>query len=116
MDKITFYNKIPEMECLSGDTLDTMEITVEGIENLTSPSMRAQISKRNAENSIVVNKACTLMKDDEDNPTGFSVTIDSDDTAQLRGAYWLDFILSDNGLHYKKMRGCLVVYPQFRGT
>lgn len=110
MDKFTFYNKIPEMECLAGDTLDTMEITVEGVENLTDPTMKVVISKRGQENKILVNKSCTATED------GFAVVIDSDDTESLNGAYWIDFILTADGFSYKRLRGCLIVHPQYKGV
>ncbi|MBR0340748.1 MAG: hypothetical protein IJH64_00585 [Oscillospiraceae bacterium] len=109
---IKSFNQIPEIECLSGDTLDTMEISVEGLENLTSPTMHAVISKRGVESSILVKKECTMNA----YGTGFTVVIDSNDTTQLRGAYWLDFILTADNLTYKRLRGCLVVYPQYKGA
>lgn len=111
MNKITFYNRIPDMECLAGDTLDTMEIEVTGLENLTSPSMKVVVSKKGKENNIVVQKSCSLNGEG----TGFTVTIDSDDTERLNGVYWVDFILTANSVHYKKLRGILVVYPQYKG-
>ena len=46
------YNEIPDMECLSGDTLD-FEVDVDGLSELTSPSMRCTISKRGVENSVL---------------------------------------------------------------
>lgn len=110
MSQLKFYNEIPEMECLAGDTLDTMKIEVDDLASLTNPTMKVQISKRGVENSILVNKACTAVSD------GFEVTIDSDDTANLTGAYWMDFIITADELHYKKLRGLLVVHPQFKGA
>ena len=105
------YNEIPDMECLSGDTLD-FEVDVDGLSELTSPTMRCTVSKRGVENSILVNKACTAKQDG----TGYTVTLDSSDTENLKGAYWMDFILTAGGTKYKKLRGCIVVYPQYGGA
>lgn len=110
MATIKSFNEIPDIECLSGDTLDEMEITIDGMSELTNPTMKCIISKRGSENSVLVTKDCTATS------TGFTVQLTSSDTQQLRGAYWLDFVLTASGIKFKRLRGCLIVHPQYGGA
>ena len=106
MNKLKFYTQLPDMECLSGDTLDRMDFLVDGLETLNSPTAYVQISKKGQESNVIVNKQCAEMDG------GFYTGLNSDDTSSLCGTYWLDFVMFADGLRYKKLRGLLIVLPQ----
>lgn len=104
-----FYNEMPDMECLQGDTLDVMEIIVSNLSDYTSPAMHVQIETA-AGSTVAVRKSCTATN------TGFAVTLTSEDTENLCGMYYIDFILTSGGLYYKKLRGMLIVHPHTVGS
>ena len=104
-----FYSDIPSMECLAGDTLDTFEVDVENLADYQNPKAHVQLSRINEPTAIELWKECSLSE------TGFSVSITSADTEKLKGCYYMDFIITSCGNHYKKLRGILHVYPHVMG-
>lgn len=104
MQPLHFYNELPDMVCLSGDTLPVFTINVD-IESLSGYRMHVIIETEFG-NDVVLNKQCTELEDG----TGFEVQITSADTAELSGIYKIYFQLTDtNELKYKKLYGTLLV-------
>ena len=107
MQTIQFYQKIPDMECLQGDTLSPFCITPENISDLSGYSMCLILEK---DGGIVIQKSCTQ----EDG--AFYVQLTSADTAALSGIYQIHFRMTDTrGLFYRKITGTFKVNPIAQG-
>lgn len=104
---VKFYEILPEMECLQGDTLPAFLIEAEG----TDPDMHMYLilASQYKPQMTVVRKECTATGN------GFQVQLTSEETKTLRGTYQLHFCLSANGLKYKKIAGILNVIPVAEG-
>lgn len=99
-----FYNKLPDMECLSGDTLPAFHVKVEGAE-LSKLSMQVILADSRSPNVAVLSKECTATSD------GFTVQLTSEDTSRLtEGTYIIHFRLDENGLSMRKLVGELYVH------
>lgn len=100
-----FYNKLPDMECLSGDTLPAFHVKVEGAE-LSKLSMQVILADSRSPNVAVLSKECTAASG------GFAVQLTSEDTSRLtEGTYIIHFRLDDqNGLSMRKLVGELYVH------
>ena len=95
---IKFYAKLPDMECLSGDTLGTFRINpLSG--NFSGCRMQIIIVRHDTPGFSEICKECDLDND------GFSVQLTSEDTANLReGTHFIHFRLVDsNGLSHRKL-------------
>ena len=110
MNRITFYERIPDMVCLAGDTLPTFVVTVdldEG-ETLDGCSMQLIVNDYQDHSTAVLCRDCTALPDG----TGFAYTLTSSDTAGLSGVFELHFRLIDaDGLSQRKLYGILTVNP-----
>lgn len=100
------YDKIPDMECLSGDTLPEFMIYVESDSGLEGGGMQMILAKSNAPNICILSKVCEPVEG------GFSVQIDSDDTSNLtEGAYEMHFCLTaPGGKMYRKLSGSIYIH------
>lgn len=106
---IRFYDKIPDMEIIAGDTLRPFSVTVSE-ESLNDASMNLILSLRSNPVEAALTKACT--------PSGstFSVQLTSSDTSGLNeGEYIMEFALTLNGNCYKKLRGSVYVHGSTGG-
>ena len=107
MPSVQFYQKIPDMECLQGDTLPVFRIKPENISDISDYAMCLILEK---DSGIVIQKSCTP---DED---AFSVQLTSADTAALSGIYQMHFRMTDiRGLFYRKITGTFKVSPIAQG-
>ena len=100
---LTFYDRIPDMECIQGDTLPVFEISVDG--NHDSGSMVLLIAPKNDPTRAAAEIKGSATKN------GFAVQITSRETSLLtEGTYLLVFCLvSSDGLCYKKLAGFMRV-------
>lgn len=101
-----FYDKFPDMECLSGDTLPDFTISVESGDSLESCRMQLILAKVNTPDVCAVCKECDLVEG------SFTVQLDSSDTSKLsEGAYDMHFnLISPDGKSYRKLFGSLYVH------
>lgn len=108
---IAFYDKLPDMECLSGDTLGTFRISPES-GNFSGCRMQIIITRHDSPKLSVICKECDL------NNNSFSVKLTSEDTAILReGTHFIHFRLIDsNGLSHRKLAGRMYVHDTAQGT
>ncbi|MDE6519231.1 MAG: hypothetical protein K2K91_02070 [Ruminococcus sp.] len=106
----SFFDRIPDMECLRGDTLGNFVISAES-DDFTNCRMQVIIAKRESSAIALICKECEF-SDGE-----FHVLITSDDTAKLsEGTYIIHFRLIDgSGLSYRKLVGNLYVYQAAQG-
>lgn len=100
-----FYDKLPDMECLSGDTLPVFHVKVEDTD-LTGCTMQFILADSGSPGTAVLSKACTSETD------GFAVQLTSEDTSSLtEGTYFMHFCLTDaNGYNFRKLAGLLYVH------
>ena len=109
MDTIKFYNELPSMEGLQGDTLPDFLIDTE-LEDLTGFSMELIIEDTKTAGSIKFRKSCEKIVHEETEI--FSVQLTSEETENFCGSYRLYFWLYDgDGLKYKKLAGTLTFIP-----
>ena len=105
MKQVKFYQTLPEMECLRGDTLRAFKIRTSQ-EDPTGSTMKMIIEMQGSPGAVVKEKECQL------DGTVFRVQITSEDTSELEGIYRIHFCLTDtNGLKYRKLAGTLNVKP-----
>lgn len=109
--KTKFYKEFEPMECLQGDTLPEIYVSVEDAENC---SMCAILENPAIPGSVVLSKTCSIKAASDDSEghtvTIFAVQITSEDTKSLVGTYRLTFWLTDeNNRTYVKLTGTLTV-------
>ncbi len=106
------YNEIPTLEILAGDTLPTFAISVETIAedgtaaaaDLTGCAMYLIVAQQGKELEPVLTRLCSTANG------GFSVRLNSADTAGMSGMYSMHFALySGDNIIYKKLAGNLHV-------
>ena len=101
----SFFDRLPDMECLSGDTLGTFCISPKDGSFL---GCRMQVIVANCRSPKVISicRECALSQGI------FRVTLTSEDTKSLgEGVYTLHFRLIDSaGLSYRKLAGKLLVH------
>lgn len=109
---MTFYDKLPDMECLSGDTLPDFTISVESEDSLAGCRMQLILAKSNTPDICVVCKECSLIE------CGFRVQLDSNDTRKLtEGTYDIHFrLITPDGVSYRKLAGSLYVHTAAQGV
>lgn len=105
-----FYNKLPDMECLSGDTLPAFHVKVGGAD-LSGCTMQLILAHRHSPNTAALVKDCTA------EAGGFAVQLTSEDTEKLtEDTYLLHFRLTaPNGIDLRKLAGELYVHSVPRG-
>jgi hypothetical protein len=98
-----FYKKLPDMECIVGDTLPEFNIFVDGETSLSGCTMQLILADSKAPETAVICKECTAISG------GFKVILTSEDTSNLTGGtvYFMHFRLIKNGQSYRKLFGCL---------
>lgn len=103
-----YYNELPPMECLSGDTISfVIRLESEG-EALSTDGYSMRLVVAEEENP----KAAELVKDCEVADGAFAVVLTSKETADWQGGYELHLALYDaEGLIYRKLAGTLWVKP-----
>lgn len=113
MEKLVFYDKIPDMECLAGDTLPSFTVAVETEDgNLSGCSMQLILASWDKKDAAVLCKDCVPLSDG----SGFHVTLTSADTGGLSGTFAMHFCMMDAGQsRYRKLSGVLVVRPAAQG-
>lgn len=106
----SFFDRLPDMECLRGDTLGNFVISAES-DDFTNCRMQVIIAKKEAPAAALICKECELSNGE------FHVLITSSDTEKLsEGAYIMHFRLIDgNGFSYRKLAGNLYVYQAAQG-
>lgn len=110
---LSFFDKIPDMECLQGDTLPSFEVKIDDdlYAQLTGndppeSAMYLLVSKKSDPARALVQKKATLDTVGEQ----FVVELNGTDTATLlEGSYVLNFVLDIEGAHFKKLTGNLYV-------
>lgn len=107
-----FYDKLPDMECLSGDTLPDFTISVESYDSLEGCRMQLILAKFNTPDVCALCKECDAIEG------GFTVQLDSSDTSKLsEGAYDAHFrLLTPDGRSYRKLFGSLYVHTAAQGV
>lgn len=99
-----FYNKLPDMECLSGDTLPAFHVQVEG-DDSSNCTMELILANCHSPNIAVLTKECTAEQG------GFVVQLTSDDTSMLtEDTYFIHFRLIKNGQSLRKLAGEIYVH------
>lgn len=112
------YTEIPLLEILSGDTLPAFTISVETVDDAGNP-IPTDISGCTMQ-LIVENEddpaEAAIVKNCEPVPDGFSVTLTSTDTANMRGMYMYHLALyAENLLIYRKVMGHIYVLHVAKG-
>lgn len=107
---LTFYDEIPDMRMIAGDTLPVFNIAVDtsGVENCT---MHCIVTKSGDTSTADICKECFATQ------TGFAVQLTSSDTSRLsEGIHTIIFKLSAGGCDYIKLKGKLSVSVIARGV
>ena len=100
---MNFYDKLPDMECLSGDTLPAFHVQVD--ENVSGATMQIILARKETPDVAVVIKDCTA------ETGGFVVQLTNAETKDLlEGTYVMLFELSQDDLKLKKLVGNLYVH------
>lgn len=104
-----FYNNLPDMECLQGDTLDEFRIQIKDFD-ASNCSMQLIIEKEYYPEDAVKVKNCTF--DGE----RFKVQLTSEDTKTMGGIYQQHFKLKDTeGKVHLDLYGKLIVRRTAQG-
>lgn len=107
---IVFYDKMPDMECLAGDTLPTFTISVDA-DSLSGSSMQLIIADENNPTEAVVCKECTAVDG------GFCVTLDSSDTDLPDKVYDIHFrFIGADGYSRRKLSGKIYIRAAAHGS
>ena len=110
MKTIDFFSTGPSMRCYQGSALPEFRLTVTDVPNLSECSMRMVLEDCKVPGSVAKTKACEYFTDDT--AEGFTVQLDSTDTARLCGTYTVFFILRDvSGNDSKNLVATLEVLP-----
>lgn len=106
MQTVKFYEELPEMEFLAGDTLNTFVIETD-TDQLSGADMYLILTTRKNPNEAIIRKKCTLTGDNT-----FEVQLTSTETSGLNeGWYILLFCLEySSGNDYKKLQGDVYVH------
>ncbi|MDE6730057.1 MAG: hypothetical protein K2J71_04700 [Oscillospiraceae bacterium] len=110
MQTFKFFDTMPTMECLQGDTLETFQIHIESDspENFT---MQLILEDQKLLGTAKLTKNCTF------SDGCFQAQLTSNDTAGLHGTYYMHFRLKNaDGLSYRKLAGVLIVRPTVQGS
>ncbi len=111
MQIIRFYDRMPTMECLQGDTLDEFEISVDDFDSLDGCTMQLILEDQKLLGTAKKTKDCTL------SDGCFKVQLTSADTSGLHGVYNMHFRMKDtNGLSHRKLAGILIVKRTVQGS
>lgn len=107
-----FYDKFPDMECLSGDTLPDFTISVDSEGSLAGCKMQLILANSHTPDICAVCKECTLTDD------GFTVQLDSFDTKKLaEDTYDIHLrLITPDGKSYRKLSGSLYVHTAAQGV
>ncbi len=106
----SFFDRLPDMECLKGDTLGNFVISAD-TGDFNDCRMQVIITKKESPAVAIICKECEF-SDGE-----FRVLITSADTMKLsEGTHVMHFRLIDrNGLSYRKLAGNLYVHQTAQG-
>ncbi len=112
---IDFYDKLPDMRCIAGDTLPTFVVSVDA-DSLTGCRMQLIVAKSSDPTTAVICKECELVE--VDGEECFAVTLTSEDTGTLsEGIYILHFrFIGADGLDYRKLCGQMYVSAAAKGA
>lgn len=109
MQIVRFYDKIPDMECLQGDTLPAFIISAEADE-LTNCRMQIILADWSSPETATLTKECTATED------GFAVILTSEDIKNLKGLFYMHFrFIGADGLSRRKLSGSLNILPAPEG-
>ena len=102
---IRFYHKLPDMECLAGDTLPAFVVRIEGDE-ASNGTMKMILSRSDQPDTPVIIKECVYKAD------GFKVQLTNDDTSALsEHIYIICFVYrSDEGTEFRKAAGKIYIH------
>lgn len=105
-----FFNRIPTMECLAGDTLPTFTIPVTDDHgdpfDISGWFMTVVIADVKNPETAVVTKQCTPIDG------VFTVQLTNEDTQELNGTYMIHFGMANTSNEiYRKLAGILKVHP-----
>lgn len=106
----SFFDRLPDMECLRGDTLGNFVISAD-TGSFDGCRMQVIVARKDAPEVALICKECELSGGE------FHVLISSSDTAELReGTHAVHFrLIDENGLSYRKLAGNLYVYRTASG-
>ncbi len=111
MQIVKFYDNIPTMECLQGDTLDEFEISVDDWDSLDGCTMQVILEDQKLLGTAKKIKDCVL------SDGCFKVQLTSADTSGLNGVYNMHFRMKDaDGLSHRKLYGILIVRRTVQGA
>ena len=111
MQPFKFYDTMPTMECLQGDTLETFQICIDNLNSPENATMQIILEDQKLLGTARLTKNCTF------SDGCFQVQLTSNDTAGLHGTYYMHFLLKDaNGLKYRKLTGTLIVRRSVQGS
>lgn len=114
METKDFFDTLQKMRGYRGDTFPVFYVKTDA-EDLTGCSMRLILEDIKIPGSIAFPKDCAVHTF-EDGAHGFSVQLDSADTANLCGTYTMHFIMTGaDGREYRKLVGTLVVLDAPKG-
>ena len=106
-----FYDKIPDMECLAGDTLPVFTVTVDTSISLSGCRMQLILANHNSPETAVLVKECTRAGDNT-----FQVQLTSEDTQLIEDIYDLHFRFIDSaGISSRKLKGTLYIRAAAEG-
>lgn len=106
----SFFDRLPDMECLRGDTLGNFVISAD-TGSFDGCRMQVIIARKDTPAVAVICKECELSGGE------FHVLISSNDTLELReGTHIIHFrLIDENGLSYRKLAGNLYVHQTAQG-
>lgn len=108
LDSFDFFGKTPPMRGFRGDTFPLFRVPVEWNYPLTGCTMVVMLEPKHTPGTVVLTKNMNQYTSQEE--TGFSVQLDSEETANLSGVYNVYFVMTDtNDNEYKKLAGTLEV-------
>lgn len=106
-----FYDRIPNLECLSGDTLDVFNVHVNDFGDLTGCTMQVLLEDQKAIGNAAFVKTCDPVEG------GFQVQLTSTDTEKLNGVYNMHFCMKDaESRSYRKLAGILYIRRTAQGV
>lgn len=108
LDSFDFFDKTPRMRGFRGDTFPLFRVPVEWNYPLTGCTMVVMLEPKHTPGTVALTKNMNQYTAQEE--TGFSVQLDSTETANLLGMYNVYFVMTDtNNKKYKRLTGTLEV-------
>ena len=114
LERIDFFSQAPPMRGYTGSTFPEFRISVSD-KDLTGCTMEVQLENRYNPGQVKFHKSCTYYS--ESGEEGYTVQLDSADTADLSGTYTMYFVLTDaNDNNFYNLVGILEVLDPPQGV